>query len=348
MKVAYILPRIQNKGSISLFQILTNNLENEFDIFYLKDNDGEITFKNNPQKNSILKPIKFKEYDIIHSSGFIPDLYIFFWSFFYKFKKVTTVHSYIEEDLKHTKGKVFSIIISYLWKKIWIRYDKVFVLSKDAKKYYENLKIKTKVINSGCDIKLNEKFILKEDIEKINKLKKKYKIIGTNAILTTIKGIDQLILFLEKNKEYGLIIIGDGKEKNNLIQLAKIKNVYNRCLFLGYRLHAYNYIKFYNIYAMPSRSEGFGLALIEAMAQKKLLLCSDLPVFKELFTDEEVSFFELENILDMEKAIKKLEEHEKEYKTNSYNKYYQEYTGKKMAKRYLEAYKEILEKGMIT
>lgn len=342
MKVAYILPRIQNKGSILLFQNLTSHIKCDFDIYYLKDDNNELFFKNKPKKNSFLKPIDFKKYDIIHSSGFLPDLYIFFWSIFYNFKKVTTVHSYIDEDLKYTKGEVFSKIISWFWKKFWKKYDKVFVLSKDAENYYKNLRIKTKAIYSGRDVEIDEKFIIKNDIKKINNLKKKYTIIGTNAILTKIKGIDQLLLFLEKNEKYALVVIGDGKEKNNLIQLAKEKNVYERCLFLGYRLQAHNYIKYYDIYAMPSRSEGFGLALIEAMAQQKLLLCSNLQIFRELFTDEEVSFFELENIPDMERAIQRLELNKNEYRAKSFNKYEREYTGKKMADRYLKAYREIL------
>ena len=39
------------------------------------------------------------------------------------------------------------------------------------------------------------------------------------------------------------------------------------------------------VFALPSRHEGFGLPVLEAMAQETPVLCSDLPVLREIAGD---------------------------------------------------------------
>ena len=58
-----------------------------------------------------------------------------------------------------------------------------------------------------------------------------------------------------------------------------------------------------DIYMMPSYSEGFGLAMVEAALAKKSIVCSNLPSFHEIFTEREVSFFELDDKVSLIQAI---------------------------------------------
>lgn len=41
---------------------------------------------------------------------------------------------------------------------------------------------------------------------------------------------------------------------------------------------------------MSSRSEGFPLSLLEAMIYKRNIVCSDIPIFKEILSENEVTF----------------------------------------------------------
>lgn len=90
-------------------------------------------------------------------------------------------------------------------------------------------------------------------------------------MLSPIKGIDQLIKCLPYIPDYKLYIIGDGNIKSQLIQLSHDLGVADRCYFAGYQENAYKYLPYYDIYAMPSRNEGFSLAVLEAAIFKRTL-----------------------------------------------------------------------------
>ncbi|MDR1951129.1 MAG: hypothetical protein LBP96_02735, partial [Bacteroidales bacterium] len=53
----------------------------------------------------------------------------------------------------------------------------------------------------------------------------------------------------------------------------------------------------------PSRAEGFPLTFLEAALYKKNTVCSNINVFQELFTNDDVTFFELDNIPSLVNAI---------------------------------------------
>jgi glycosyltransferase involved in cell wall biosynthesis len=89
---------------------------------------------------------------------------------------------------------------------------------------------------------------------------------------------------------------------------------------------------------MPSRSEGFGLALVEAVQQKVPVVCSDLAVFSELFSSEEVTFFKLDNQYSLQEAVKEALINGSEKTGLAYSRYQNSYTDKIMAENYLKLY----------
>lgn len=62
-----------------------------------------------------------------------------------------------------------------------------------------------------------------------------------------------------------LWIIGDGSQRSTLMQQAVLLRVSDHVHFFGYREDPASYIRECNVYVQPSLSEGFGLALVEAM-----------------------------------------------------------------------------------
>ena len=99
-----------------------------------------------------------------------------------------------------------------------------------------------------------------------------------------------------------------------------------------------NYFRYFDFFVMPSRSEGFGLALIEAVQQKVPVICSDIEVFKELFNCDEVTFFKLEDRSSLIEAMKAAKETGRGKVDLAYARYQNNYTDRHMAKRYYELY----------
>ena len=96
---------------------------------------------------------------------------------------------------------------------------------------------------------------------------------------------------------------GEVADRDRLRQLAEQLGVADRCHFYGYRANPWPIAKASDVFVFPSRSEGFGLGAIEAASLGLPLLCSDIPVFRELFSDREATFFELDNIDDMARKL---------------------------------------------
>lgn len=75
--------------------------------------------------------------------------------------------------------------------------------------------------------------------------------------------IIKCLKYLDSNHE--LIILGDGPEKVNLINLSKSLSLNERVHFLGIKKNPFKYIKNSDIFILSSTTEGFPNALVEAM-----------------------------------------------------------------------------------
>jgi glycosyltransferase involved in cell wall biosynthesis len=165
------------------------------------------------------------------------------------------------------------------------------------------------------------------------------KVLGSAAILTKRKGIEQALHLIAGDGRLALVIIGDGKERPDLLRLTKKLKITDRCLFTGFKENAVSYFSYFDFFIMPSRSEGFGLALIEAAQQMIPIICSNLKVFNELFNTEEVTFFELDNLTSLSDALQISLENGKEKADLAYKRYLNHYTASRMAMQYYDLYK---------
>jgi glycosyltransferase involved in cell wall biosynthesis len=167
------------------------------------------------------------------------------------------------------------------------------------------------------------------------------KVLGSVGILTKRKGIDHVIYLVAADNRLAFVIIGEGKELQNLINLSERLNITNRCLFCGFRNNAVKYVRYFDLFIMPSKSEGFGLALIEAVQQKVPVICSDIEVFKELFNSAEVSYFKLEDLTSLSEALKIAIETGSVKADLAYVRYLNNYTASLMAGEYYKLYKNV-------
>ncbi|MCY4780798.1 glycosyltransferase family 4 protein [Sphingobacterium sp. UT-1RO-CII-1] len=282
------------------------------------------------------------ESDIIHSHGIRPDFYVFRNRKKFRGKCFSTIHSSFFEEYKVLYNSLVGYLVELLWTKLLQRHDSVIVLTEVMKQHYVG-KIdvnKLVVINNGRNIQYKE--IEERDQLVFDKLRNKYKILGVACVLTKRKGIHQVVNILPFIADFAFVIIGDGPEMENLKSLSINLGVQDRCIFLGSRLEANRYNVLFDFYIFPSYMEGLPLSLLEAAAMSKTIICSAIPVHKEIFTEDEVSFFQLDDSDSLLRAIKIANVRCKELKANVFSKYRTHYTAQIMGRSYYELYSKLI------
>jgi glycosyltransferase involved in cell wall biosynthesis len=146
---------------------------------------------------------------------------------------------------------------------------------------------------------------------------------------------------LAEKKDFAAVIIGNGRELESLQRLAQKLRITERCRFCGFRSKPENYFRYFDLFVIPSRSEGFGLALIEAVQKKVPVICSDIEVFKELFSPDEVTFFKLDNKQSLIEALNVAIGAGNKKAVLAYTRYQNNYTGRLMAKCYSDLYQSV-------
>lgn len=117
--------------------------------------------------------------------------------------------------------------------------------------------------------------------------------------------IDVFKVLKEKYKiSEKLLILGDGKEKENLEKQAKELNLSSDVLLLGQKKNPYKYIKNSELYILSSKSEGLPLTLLEAMNLKKMIICTQNNGTKEVLKNGSCGKFIDEN--NINKAAEKI------------------------------------------
>jgi len=311
MRIAIIIPALKKQAPIAV----ATNLALEFvksgnsvTIFYF-DKDVEFVLPDNiiVQRISFFEKIKWNDYDIVHSHLLRPDIY----AFFHKplktsAKLITTVHNYIYPELENYYNTVVSLVVGTLWLLSWLRFDAIAVLSEHAAQYYKKRSFNKKIYRcyNGLDISINYDLISNEAREACVQFNSKYfYTVGVYCNLVKRKRIDILIQHLRRNDNGCLIVIGDGPEKKHLQTLSETLKVSDRVLFLGYQPDAHLFNRYFDLFAIPSEHEGFGLALIEAALHKQKIVCSNIPVFREIFDENSVTFFDFDDS-SVDNAIK--------------------------------------------
>lgn len=112
-------------------------------------------------------------------------------------------------------------------------------------------------------------------------------VVGVVARLHPDKQIDWFLRVLSRltahRREILGVVIGDGPDRLRLEQLAhRLGLGSTHCQFLGPRHPVLPYLRHFDVFLLPSRREGFGLAPLEAMAAGVPVVLSDLPAFREL------------------------------------------------------------------
>ncbi|WP_448105309.1 glycosyltransferase family 4 protein [Pedobacter panaciterrae] len=347
MNIAFILPSLANQGPILVTKDIVAELVKRgvrCKVYYF-DSITELTMDCPAEKISFFTKIPFNDYDVVHSHLFRPDLYCALnkWRMNSNTKVVTTIHTDIYKDLETAYGFWKSKIGPPLWFWAWNKMDRVAVLNTIAKiNYYKGgVKEKIVVINNGRSLPEFHDEIPTSDLKIIETLKSKYTLLGTVASFDRRKGLEQILELLKSEPAYAFVIVGDGLERASLESLAMLYDLKDRFVVLGKRAQGFRYIPKFDLYVMPSRSEGMSLAMLEAVALKTAVVCSDIPVFKDIFTENEVSFFKLDDLPALRAACAFALNNKTKLINSAYERYKSQYSVTRMVDNYIRLYKNL-------
>ncbi len=312
---------------------------------------------------STVKMIKKWNLDVIHSHTEF-GIGIFARILAKKFK-IPLVHTYhtLYEDYTHYIthnhfNKLSKKIVKDLTKvycvktaqKTIVPTEKIYKLFKEKYMITKNIS----VIPSGIDIERFFEENVKKD--KVEKIKEKYGITKKDFVIIFVgrlapeKNIEFLLeaeqkMVEQKISNIKLLIVGDGPEKENYINISRKFNIFDKVIFTGRipQEEIQYYYQCADAFVTASNSETQGLTVIEAMAAGVVPICINDMAFidmlpkKSIFSNQNeyisqiVMFSENENLRnDYKMEIRKKAE---------------EYSSKTYAQRVLDVYNGVLNGG---
>ena len=105
--------------------------------------------------------------------------------------------------------------------------------------------------------------------------------------LERVKNVEILLKAFAKisSENVALTIVGDGTERLKLERLADELSISTKIKFVGFSQNPYGYLADADLFVLPSLSEGFGIAAVEAMLMKVPVLCSNVGGIPEFVND---------------------------------------------------------------
>jgi len=110
-------------------------------------------------------------------------------------------------------------------------------------------------------------------------------VVGSVGRLDRMKGHDILLQAIARVDGVVVTILGEGEERPALEQLAAELGVSDRVHLPGWVEEPRNHLSSFDVIAMPSRSEGFPLAIVEAMLAARPVVAAQVGSISEAVVD---------------------------------------------------------------
>ncbi|NIO20218.1 MAG: glycosyltransferase, partial [Candidatus Aenigmarchaeota archaeon] len=230
-----------------------------------------------------------------------------------KLIKDRDVHLVVTNGIKcHFIGSVLSLItkVRLIWhvrdliETGWLKWmlrslgrhfpDKIIVNSRAVGDIFSGNGKKETVYN-GINISRFDPEIDGEEIRSMLHVGKNTKLIGTIGHLAPLKGFEELLQALAEVIKRGfdtkLALVGDtiysssNGYKQKLLSLVYSLGLKDRVVFTGFRENIPEFLASFDIFVLPSRSEGFGRVNLEAMAMGKPVISTNVGGIPEVVQD---------------------------------------------------------------
>jgi sugar transferase (PEP-CTERM/EpsH1 system associated) len=254
----------------------------------------------------------------------------------------------------HTEhGRYLPDSMGEIWEdRVFSRFVSKYVcVSKDLEEYLlSKVRVSPKklvTIINGVDTSLYRKY----GDEEILKLRLQYDIypyeiaMGVVCRLVSCKNVGFLIEWAKQNwkkyKNLKVLIVGDGPEYKALVAASR-ELPSGTVQFLGYRPNIPDMLNVFDIFVLPSVTEGTSLTILEAMSTGLPVVVSDVGGNKHIVTHGETGFlFEVNNLDSFGNCLNKLLSSKglrEEIGRNARRSVEQKYSFEKMLTSYCELY----------
>lgn len=241
-------------------------------------------FRNGPNMFGAYKILAFAQhtkFDIIHSHGYKSNILLgFIPRAIRKIPLIATIHGW-------TNTRTLSRMKIYEWfdLKSLKRIDAVIAVSQAMLSNPKFAGMNVLVINNGI-LSQNAKSLPISADDPIRTFCKSGFIIGSIGRLSEEKGHKYLInafkLLLEKKRDVKLVIIGEGPERQCLEDHARKLGIVEHLFLPGYISNAWFFIRFFNVFVLPSLTEGMPITILEAMQAGATIVATEVGGVPEL------------------------------------------------------------------
>ncbi|MBD2090770.1 glycosyltransferase [Microcoleus sp. FACHB-1515] len=131
-------------------------------------------------------------------------------------------------------------------------------------------------------------------------------VVGSVGRLDRMKAHDVLIQAIAQVKNLRVVIVGEGSERSALEQLANDLGVSDRVELRGWSDDPRSLLAEFDIFTLPSRSEGFPLAIVEAMLAARPVVATRVGSVSEAVTDGTGLLVEKDDVDGLAAALQQL------------------------------------------
>lgn len=129
--------------------------------------------------------------------------------------------------------------------------------------------------------------------------------------LTPQKGYPYLLesikILKERNLNFRMWIVGDGENKEELLEKAKALNILDKLEFLGFQDNVFEFLQHADIFTFSSQWEGLASSIIEAMAVKLPVVAYQVSSMPEAIINNQTGFLvKNQDTLAFANAVEKL------------------------------------------
>lgn len=298
------------------------------------------------------KLLDIKKFDIVHSHGGVAGFYgRLLKKHHHQIKSIHTIHGihYINKESFWVRN-ISKTIEQYL---VQFTDTTICVTMNDLKVAVENRiadKFNTVVIHNGIDI---SKFGKKPKNER---LMNELGLTNDNFIVGNISRFDiqknqkliiQASYYLSKRfPEMKFVLVGDGKYLKQMKEYAAESNLEDVIIFTGERNDTKDFYSLFDLFVLPSYWEGLPYVLLEAMASKLPVICSNIPNHLEVVNNNVSAFtinpYEMDDLFQRIVVLYQNPELRKNLGDNAY-KEVQRFDEKEMVNKISKIYEGVLE-----
>ena len=302
-KIAVILPSLDEKGPFIVAKNIISPLlkSDKYNVCLITLRGEQVSYEGLPvfslKMNKFprlstiaeLKVLIEKEnVDLIHAHTFWPTVL----ASYIKVNKVVTVHNNPFEDYSYEYGKFLGGFMAYIFTKRANLFDKVVSISKFVQSSVSNFgsleEDKHLTIYNGINV------------DAMGGLKKKdlsnhISFIMVAALISRkniSEAIELMVLLKSRGITASLSIVGEGPLFNNLKEQTIQYDLAEEVIFLGSQSYSktMSLIQDADVFLFTSKSEGFGLVLVEAMLNGTVVLARKIPTTEEVLENDRLIF----------------------------------------------------------